>query len=140
MLWKIQEDQSYYQKIYTFLSGSFCTSLSSKKQVRELSRQDLREISDIPKKIDIRRSDVRPEAYWTSFQTKRTQDICMLSINQLSHSCRQQASACEIFLNSQTCLSASPYLPSGSTSSMASRHRFTASFSVALSILRGGLK
>ena len=45
MLWKIQEDQSYYQKIYTFLSGSFCTSLSSKKQVRELSRQDLREIS-----------------------------------------------------------------------------------------------
>ena len=89
MLWKIQEDQSYYQKIYTFLSGSFCTSLSSKKQVRELSRQDLREISDIPKKIDIRRSDVRPEAYWTSFQTKRTQNICMISCiptrwNQLS--------------------------------------------------------
>ena len=50
MLWKMQEDQSYYQKICTFLSGSFCTSLSGKRQVRELSRQDLRKLGDIPKK------------------------------------------------------------------------------------------
>ena len=33
-----------------------------------------------------------------------------------------------------------PHLPSGSTSSMASRHLFTASFSVSFSILSGGLK
>ena len=55
----MQEDQSYYQKICTFLSGSFCTSLSGKRQVRELSRQDLRKLGDIPKKIDIRQSDFR---------------------------------------------------------------------------------
>lgn len=79
MVWKIRKNQSYSQKICTFLSGSFCTSLSGKKQVRELSRQDWREILNIPKKIDIRRSDVRPEAYWASFQTKRTQNICMIS-------------------------------------------------------------
>ena len=50
MLWKMQEDQSYSQKICTFLIGSFCTSLSGKKQVQELSRQDWREISDVLKK------------------------------------------------------------------------------------------
>ena len=59
MVCKIRKDNSYSQKRCTSLSGSFCTSLSGKKQVRELSRQDLRKLGDIPKKIDIRRSDFR---------------------------------------------------------------------------------
>lgn len=59
MVCKIRKDNSYSQKRCTSLSGSFCTSLSGKKQVRELSRQDLRKLGDIPKKIDIRQSDFR---------------------------------------------------------------------------------
>lgn len=50
-----------------------------------MSRQDLSKLADIPKTIDIRQSDVRPEAYWASFQTKRAKSICMLSIYQLLH-------------------------------------------------------
>ena len=59
MVCKIHKDNSYSQKRCTSLSESFCTSLSGKRQVRELSRQDLRKLGDIPKKIDIRQSDFR---------------------------------------------------------------------------------
>ena len=34
---------------------------------------------EVREKTDIRQSDVRPEAFAAFFQTKRTQNICMLS-------------------------------------------------------------